>query len=198
MGGLAVTVAGGIKYCHHHFGGFEGLERTAAFYSLAIPYYIRYRMHQYKESPDETWDELHKTASQDALGIMLRLKGFYVKSGQMCAANIGNAFPLIWQDTMSVLQDQVPPKDFDVVKQVIESEYGKPLSQVFRTFEREPIGAASIGQFHRATLVDGTRYVAQCHLCWTCSRRRSCVLPFSFPQSRRQSHVSRSGRSISW
>lgn len=160
VGGLAITVAGGLKYAHDHFGGLEGLERSAAFYSLAIPYYIQYRMHQYKDPPEEKWDELHQEASQDALDIMLRLKGFYIKSGQMCAANIGNAFPRIWQDTMSVLQDEVPAKDFEIVKQVVESEMKKPLSQVFSSFDREPIGAASIGQVHRATLLDGTPCVA--------------------------------------
>jgi hypothetical protein len=77
----------------------------------------------------------------------------------MCASNIGNAFPIIWQDTMSILQDQCPPKDFAIVKSIIESEYGKPLNDVFSTFEHETIGAASIGQVHRATLLDGRPYV---------------------------------------
>ena len=77
----------------------------------------------------------------------------------MCASNLGNAFPPIWIDTLSVLQDQVPAKDFSIVKEVVESEYNKPLPEVFTTFEEEPIGAASIGQVHRATLLDGTPYV---------------------------------------
>lgn len=156
VGGLVITIAGGIKYCHDLFGGMEGLERAAAFYSLAIPRYVQYRFHMVKESPDEVWDSLHTETSQDALNIMLQLKGFYIKSGQICASNLGNAFPDIWIDTLSVLQDQVPAKDFSVVKEIIESEYGKPLEEVFATFDEEVIGAASIGQVHRATLVDGT------------------------------------------
>lgn len=173
VGGLVITIAGGIKYCHDLFGGLEGLERSAAFYSLAIPRYVQYRFHMVKESPDEVWDSLHTETSQDALDIMLKLKGFYIKSGQICASNLGDAFPEIWIDTLSVLQDQVPAKEFGVVKDIIESEYGKPLSDVFATFEEEPIGAASIGQVHRATLVDGTPYVlhdAGCGL--FCNSRR--------------------------
>lgn len=156
IGGLVITVAGGIKYCHDLFGGTEGLERSIAFYSLAIPRYVQYRFHMLKESPDHVWNELHTETSQDALDIMLKLKGFYIKSGQICASNLGNAFPDIWIDTLSVLQDQVPAKSFDVVKEIVETEYNKPLSQVFATFDEEPIGAASIGQVHRATLLDGT------------------------------------------
>lgn len=156
VGGLVITIAGGIKYCHDLFGGMEGLKRSAAFYSLAIPRYVQYRFHMIKDSSDEVWDSLHTETSQDALNIMLQLKGFYIKSGQICASNLGNAFPEIWIDTLSVLQDQVPAKDFAVVKEIVESEYGKPITKVFATFEKEPIGAASIGQVHRATLPDGT------------------------------------------
>jgi predicted unusual protein kinase regulating ubiquinone biosynthesis (AarF/ABC1/UbiB family) len=66
----------------------------------------------------------------------------------MAASNIGNGFPKIWQETMSVLQDECPSKPFDVV----ESEFGKPLKGIFSSFEERPIGPASIGQIHKATL----------------------------------------------
>ena len=89
------------------------------------------------------------------------LQGFYVKSGQMCAANIGNAFPPIWQETMSPLQDECPARPFDVVKSIVESEFGKDLNEMFSSFEETPIGAASIGQVHRATLKDGSQVVVK-------------------------------------
>lgn len=85
-----------------------GLVRSASFYSLAIPKYVQYRYHMYNGSPDDVWNHLDKETSQVGLEKLLELKGFYVKCGQMAAANIGNAFPEVWVDTMSVLQDQVP------------------------------------------------------------------------------------------
>lgn len=160
-GGLAVTVAGGIKYVHDHVGGTEGLARTMSFYSIAIPKYLEYRLHMFKESPDEVWDELDRVTSRQGLEKILELRGFYIKSGQLAAANIGNAFPPIWQDTMSVLQDECPAEPFEVVRHTIETEYGKPLEEVFSSFEEMPIGAASIGQVHRAKLLDGTNVVVK-------------------------------------
>lgn len=71
------------------------------------------------------------------------------------------AFPKIWQETMSVLQDQCPHKPFEVVKSIIETEYNQPLSSIFETFDETPIGAASIGQVHRATLKNGQKVVVK-------------------------------------
>ena len=90
LGGLVITLSGGIKYINDHVGGTEGLERTVSFYSLAVPAYVKYRYHVTLQSPDEIWNELDKETSKKGLKKILELGGFYVKSGQMCAANIGN------------------------------------------------------------------------------------------------------------
>jgi aarF domain-containing kinase len=162
MFGLSlIGAAGAYGYLYTHLGGNESLARTASFYSLAIPSYIHYRYHMAVDSPDVVWDELHKETSLKGLNKILELQGFYVKSGQMAAANIGNAFPLIWQDTMSVLQDECPARSYEEVKQIVEEEYGKPLETIFSSFEEKPIGAASIGQVHRATLTSGEKVVVK-------------------------------------
>jgi aarF domain-containing kinase len=161
FGGLAITVAGGVMYIHNHVGGTEGLQRTVSFYSFAIPKYIIYRWHMHRQSPDETWDALHKDTSAEGLIKAYELEGFYVKSGQMVAANIGGAFPQVWQDTFAVLQDQVPPQDFDVIRGIVQQELPN-ANDIFATFEETPIGSAAIGQVHRATLKrDGTPVVVK-------------------------------------
>jgi aarF domain-containing kinase len=164
LGATLLGTAATYAYLHNHLGGSESLTRTASFYSLAIPSYLHYRYHQLVDSSDFTWEELHKETSARGLNKILELQGFYVKSGQMCAANIGNAFPPVWVDTMSVLQDECPAREFGVVKQIVEEEFatiGKKMDDVFDTFEKEPIGAASIGQVHRATLKTGENVVVK-------------------------------------
>ncbi|MCC7558541.1 MAG: AarF/ABC1/UbiB kinase family protein, partial [Methanobacteriaceae archaeon] len=54
------------------------------------------------------------------------------------------------------LQDDAKPFDFKIVKSTIEKELGKPLDLLFSNFNSEPVAAASIGQVHRAFLIDGT------------------------------------------
>ena len=140
-----------MHYFHDHFGGTEGLGRALQFYSVAIPKYFQYRYHQIRESPDHVWDELDRETSATGLEVILRLKGFYVKCGQLCAANIGDGFPPIWQETMSVLQDAVPPEDFEtVIRPILQQELD--YDRIFASFDPVPMGSASIGQVHRAAL----------------------------------------------
>lgn len=48
--------------------------------------------------------------------------------------------------------NQIPPRDPAEVRRVVESELGRPREEVFSSFDEIPIGCASIGQAHRATL----------------------------------------------
>lgn len=50
---------------------------------------------------------------------------------------------------------------FDEVRQVIEEEYDTRLERVFASFDRQPLGAASIAQAHAAVLRDGSPVVVK-------------------------------------
>jgi aarF domain-containing kinase len=127
--------------------------RSISFYSLAVPKYILYRYHLWNNSPEEIWDKLHNITSRQALEKIYKLEGFYIKCGQLIACNVGNGFPEIWQETMSVLQDKCPPKDFSIILDIVSNELD--IDSVFESIEQTPIGSASIGQVHRAKLKDG-------------------------------------------
>jgi len=143
-------------------GSLEGLSRSISFYSLGVPTYLRYRyLQQFHNSDEDRWQALHSEAAAAGLEKIKELRGFYIKTGQMCATNVGNAFPLMWQRTMSVLQDGVPGKPMDVVKETVEEGLGKKMDEVFESFDPEPIGAASIGQVHRAVLKSGQKVVVK-------------------------------------
>ena len=53
---------------------------------------------------------------------------------------------------LSTLQDQVPGMTSAAVKRVVQGDLGWPLEDVFVEFDYTPLGAASIGQCHRARL----------------------------------------------
>jgi len=53
------------------------------------------------------------------------------------------------------LQDSLPPVPFKAICEEIEASFQRPLSSLFASIEREPVGAASIAQVHRAVTNEG-------------------------------------------
>ncbi len=59
------------------------------------------------------------------------------------------------------LQNQVPPFNFELAKDIVEKETGKTINEVFTYFDTKTIGSASIGQAYRARLKNGTDVVVK-------------------------------------
>ena len=59
------------------------------------------------------------------------------------------------QRKLATLRDGVPPVPFDRLQKLLRKELGAPLGDVFADFDERAFAAASIGQVHRATTVDG-------------------------------------------
>jgi len=59
------------------------------------------------------------------------------------------------------LQNEVPPFDAELAMQIVERETGKKLDELFVFFDKKVIGAASIGQVHRARLHTGEDVVVK-------------------------------------
>lgn len=84
----------------------------------------------------------------------------FVKLGQVLSTR-PDLIPEEYAEEFKKLQDRVPPIPFDLVKRTIESEFGRSLGDVFKTFNENPLAAASIAQVHEARLPDGTDVVVK-------------------------------------
>jgi ubiquinone biosynthesis protein len=84
----------------------------------------------------------------------------YIKLGQIISAGEG-IFPEELVREFRLLRDRVPAEPFEAVRQVVEADLGRPLEEVFSTFERQPLAAASIAQVHKATLLTGEEVVVK-------------------------------------
>jgi len=79
----------------------------------------------------------------------------FVKFGQLLSTR-RDLLPLDLADELAKLQDQVPPFPSAQALEVLQAEYGKPATEVFRNFEIVPVASASVAQVHFAELPDGT------------------------------------------
>ncbi|MBI3150434.1 MAG: ubiquinone biosynthesis regulatory protein kinase UbiB [Betaproteobacteria bacterium] len=79
----------------------------------------------------------------------------FVKFGQVLSTR-RDLLPTDIADELAKLQDQVPPFASREVISVLERVYGKPLAQVFGSFEEDCAASASVAQVHFATLPDAT------------------------------------------
>lgn len=78
----------------------------------------------------------------------------FVKLGQLMSTR-ADWFPDEWSTEFKKLQDKVPPFPFEQVRELIEKELGKPLTEVYASFDITPVASASIAQVHFATMKDG-------------------------------------------
>ena len=94
------------------------------------------------------------------VGALGQMKGAAMKLGQFASfidtEFIPEEYREIYQEQLAKLRTDAPSMPWEKVEKVLDEEYdGEPLDELFADFEQEAFAAASIGQVHRATLLDG-------------------------------------------
>lgn len=84
----------------------------------------------------------------------------FVKIGQIMSSR-QDMFSQRYCKELIKLRDNVAPLDSQTIRDVIESEYGGSLEEVFLNFDFIPLGSASIAQVHKATLKNGKAIVVK-------------------------------------
>ncbi len=84
----------------------------------------------------------------------------YIKLGQIISSGEG-LFPPELVEEFRKCRDQVRAEPWDVVRRVVEEDLGRPLDEVFESFESTPLAAASIAQVHVARLRTGEDVVVK-------------------------------------
>jgi ubiquinone biosynthesis protein len=79
----------------------------------------------------------------------------FVKFGQALSTR-RDLLPQDIADELAKLQDQVPPFPNELAVAEIEKAFGRPVTELFASFEAQPVASASIAQVHFAILPDGT------------------------------------------
>lgn len=162
----ATLLSGGLGYGVYMYQTDDATQRAMKAYSILIPVVLHYR---YMEARDkylnnvtsDDWNHLDELYAQSTVRRLGQLQGIYVKYCQT-AAGFHNTFSETWIQEFRKLEDQVPPPHpIETVYETIKQETGcNNINDIFDNFDPQPLGSASIGQVHKATLKETGQTVA--------------------------------------
>jgi ubiquinone biosynthesis protein len=109
-----------------------------------------------------TWFQRSAGATRgERLRLALEELGpIFVKFGQAVSTR-RDLLPVDIADELAKLQDRVPPFDSEIAIRTIERAFGRPLEDIFASFDPSPLAAASIAQVHAARLETGEEVVVK-------------------------------------
>ena len=112
---------------------------------------------------EEDWSSIikacHKRCAERTLKAMEKNGSIFIKLGQHLSS-MNYLLPLEWTTTFIPLQDHCPVSCYQSIEDMFIKDTGVPIAEHFETFDKEPIGAASLAQVHMATLKDSGEKVA--------------------------------------
>ena len=97
----------------------------------------------------------HDDHAADLASALEELGPCYIKLGQLLSTR-PDLLPADYIQALARLQDTVTPVPFEKIVAIIENDLGAPLSELFKSFDCQPLATASMAQVHRAVLPDGT------------------------------------------
>jgi predicted unusual protein kinase regulating ubiquinone biosynthesis (AarF/ABC1/UbiB family) len=114
-----------------------------------------------QEGADEKLEARHLETALKMVRTLGEMKGAAMKIGQLASFVDTEFLPPehaeLYQAELAKLRTSAPPMPWERVSKVIEEEYGEPMHEHFSEFEPDAFAAASIGQVHRATMLDGRK-----------------------------------------
>lgn len=153
-----------IQAMEHYFNSrpMEIMQRTGGILSEIVPYFSRLLIWEHlirRKIKDH--EGLQKKYAVELREMLTRLGPCFIKLGQAVSIR-PDVLPSAFLFELQKLCDAVPSFPTKDAIEVIESELGVKVSDIFEGFDPEegPIAAASLGQVYRVKLVDNDKVVA--------------------------------------
>ncbi|MBW2990392.1 AarF/ABC1/UbiB kinase family protein [Candidatus Woesearchaeota archaeon] len=135
---------------------FHGIKRFEQVLGVVTKYELGYFLEKAKLKKRKLRLKKKQSRPVELRMIFEELGGTFIKLGQLLSLR-PDLIPKEYCDELSKLQDDVEPFPYEEVNHVIKAELKKPVSKLFKSFNKVPVAAASIGQVHVARLKTGKK-----------------------------------------
>lgn len=164
-GSVALIAGTGVGLTAGEYAGSDsGAVRSFRFWKGMVPIYAHYKLVEWRlrnetdaKKISAAYHPLNEKYSPRVQKLALDLKGFYFKLAQIMSTR-DDFLPDEYLKWTKELQDKSPAViSSEEVREIVERSLGLRADDYFSEWDDEPIGAASVGQVHRARLAgDGT------------------------------------------
>lgn len=129
------------------------IARATKFLQTGVKVGGNYVKHYAKKivNPDLSKEDLHEDNAKDIYNTLSQLKGSALKVAQMMSMD-KNVLPKAYTDRFTMAQYSAPPLSYPLVVKTFKQYFQKSPTEIFETFSKEAVNAASIGQVHQATI----------------------------------------------
>ena len=148
-------------------GGIALALRKAEIFSVATRVVADYKILSWRcdqldddALKDELWALAHERNAKYLYSKFSKLEALWLKLGQYLSSR-ADVMPQEFIRELSKCQDSLPAPKWEDTRQTIESDYRKPLEEIFKSIENVPLATASIASVYRAVLFDGTAVVVK-------------------------------------
>jgi len=129
------------------------VQRASKFITTGAKIGTNYLKHYGKKliNPQSGSEQLHEDNAKDIFNSLSELKGGALKVAQMLSMD-KNILPTAYQQKFSMAQYSAPPLSYPLVAKTFQRYFGKGPDQLFDSFTKKAVNAASMGQVHQAVL----------------------------------------------
>lgn len=129
------------------------IQRASKFVSTGAKVGGNYVKYYTKKAFNKDLDrsELDNDNAEDIYESLSQLKGSALKVAQMLSMD-KNLLPPAYQERFTMSQYSAPPLSYPLVVKTFKREFGKGPDEMFDTFTKKAVNAASMGQVHQATI----------------------------------------------
>jgi predicted unusual protein kinase regulating ubiquinone biosynthesis (AarF/ABC1/UbiB family) len=131
------------------------VQRATKFITTGAKIGSNYLKHYGKKlvNAETSRDQLHEDNAKDIYDSLSELKGSALKVAQMLSMD-KNLLPQAYQQKFAMAQYSAPPLSYPLVVKTFRKYFGKSPEDIFETFTKKAVNAASMGQVHQATIRD--------------------------------------------